>query len=163
MRPAIHHQDAVAGQHGREAVRDDERGAPLHQALERGLHQRLALGVERGGGLVEQQQRRVAQDRARDRDALALAARQRHAALADRRVVALRQALDELVGKRLLGRAPHVGVGRLRPAEPDVVGGGRTEHDGILRHQRDAPAQLHRVGIRDAHAVERNHAARDGS
>ena len=91
MRPLVEHQDAVAGQHGREPVRDHQRGAALHQPLERRLHQRLALGVERRGRLVEQQERRVAQDRARDRDALALAAGQRHAALADRRVVALRQ------------------------------------------------------------------------
>ena len=65
---------------------------PLHQPLQRLLHQRLAFGVERRGRLVEQQDRRVAQDGAGDRDALALAARQRHAALADLAVVALRQA-----------------------------------------------------------------------
>ena len=55
------------------------------------LHQRLALGVERAGRLVEQQDRRVAQDGAGDGDALALAAGQRHAALAEQGVVALRQ------------------------------------------------------------------------
>ena len=38
------------------------------------------------------------EQRARDRQALALAAGQRQAALADLRVVALRQARDELVG-----------------------------------------------------------------
>ena len=36
----------------------------------------LALGIERAGRLVEQQDRRVAQDGAGERDALALAARQ---------------------------------------------------------------------------------------
>ena len=116
---------------------------PCISRVERGLHQRLALGIERRGRLVEQQQRRVAQDRARDRDALALAARQRDAALADRRVVALRQPADELVGERELGR-------RARP--PRRVASGRPkrmfsrdragEHDGVLRHQRDARAQL---------------------
>ena len=72
--------------HRREPMRDHQRGASLHQPLERGLHERLALGIERRRRLIEQQQRRVAQDRARDRDALALAAGERHAALADRRV-----------------------------------------------------------------------------
>ena len=43
----VHHQDAVAGEHGREPVRDHQRGALRHQPLERGLHQRLALGIER--------------------------------------------------------------------------------------------------------------------
>ena len=70
----IHHQDAVAGQDGGEAVCDHQRGAMSHQLFERGLHQRLAFGVECGGGFIEQQQRRIAQDRASDRDALTLAA-----------------------------------------------------------------------------------------
>ena len=64
----------------------------LHQFLQRGLHQGFAFGIERRRGLVEQQQRRIAQDRAGDRDALALAARQRNAALADLGLKALRQA-----------------------------------------------------------------------
>jgi hypothetical protein len=64
---------------------------PCIRPFQRLLHQLLAFGVERRGRLVEQQDRRVAQDGAGDRDALALAARQHDAALADRRVVALRQ------------------------------------------------------------------------
>jgi hypothetical protein len=42
--------------------------------LERGLDQALGLGVERGGGLVEDQDRRVLQQRTGDGEALALAA-----------------------------------------------------------------------------------------
>ena len=53
-----------------------------HQPLERVLDQPLALGVERGRGFVEQQHRRIAQQRAGDGDALALAARQARAAFA---------------------------------------------------------------------------------
>ena len=59
---------------------------------------RLGFGVERRGRLVEQQDRRVLQHRARDRDALPLPAREPHAVLADQRVVALRQFADEAVG-----------------------------------------------------------------
>ena len=83
--------DAVGALHGRQAVGDDERRAVAHRRLERRLHHALALGVERAGRLVEQQQRRVLQHRARDRDALALAARQAHAALAEEGLVALGQ------------------------------------------------------------------------
>ena len=68
---------------------------PSHQRVERGLHRALALGVEGGGGLVEEQDRRVLQDGAGDGDALALAAGERHAALADHGGVALRQGADE--------------------------------------------------------------------
>ena len=65
----IHDQDAVGGADRGEAVGDDEGGAPLHQPVEGLLHLALALGVERRGRLVEEQDRRVLEDRARDGDA----------------------------------------------------------------------------------------------
>jgi len=50
----------------------------------------LGVDVERRGGLVEQQDRRVLQHRARDRETLALAGRELRTAFAERRVVAER-------------------------------------------------------------------------
>ena len=70
----VQHQNAVAGQNRRQPMRDHERGAAGHQPRQRALHQRLAFGIERRGRFIEQEKRRIAQDRARDRDALALAA-----------------------------------------------------------------------------------------
>ena len=89
---AVDDQDAVGADDGGEPMRDHQRRAALHQFGERRLHQRLVAGVERRGRLVEQQHRRVLEDRAGDGEALALAARQRHAALAEHGVVALRAA-----------------------------------------------------------------------
>ena len=57
------------------------------------------------GRLVEDQDRRVADDRARERDELALSGRQRRAALADLRVEALGQRLDEVERARDLAAA----------------------------------------------------------
>ena len=65
-------------------MRDDERRAVPHQVRQRLLHQPLGFGVERRGRLVEDQDRRVLQERPRDRQPLPLAARQPLAALADR-------------------------------------------------------------------------------
>ena len=73
---------------------------PWRSDLQAVLDQRLALAVEARRRFVEDQDARVGEDRARDRDALALAARQPHAALADDRVVALLERLDELVAVR---------------------------------------------------------------
>jgi hypothetical protein len=73
-------------------VGDDQGRPPDHQAIERGLDRRLVLGVDRRQRFVEQQDRRVAQQRARDREALALAAGEPHAAFADRGIPALRAA-----------------------------------------------------------------------
>ena len=61
---------------------------PCPQPVERPLDARFGLDVERAGGLVEDQDRRVLEDGARDGEALALAAGQRGAALADDEVVA---------------------------------------------------------------------------
>ena len=100
--PVLHDKDAVGLQHGGEAMRDDQRGAALHEMVKCFLHQLFAGRIERRGRLVEKQDRRVAQDGTGDRDALALTARQHHAALAELRVVALGQPANELVGERRL-------------------------------------------------------------
>ena len=125
-----------------------------HQPLERVLHHLLALGVQRAGGLVEQQQRRAAQDGARDGDALALAAGEPHAALAQGGVEAFGQAVEELGGKGGLGRGAHLGVAGLGPAVADVLQARCGEDHRLLRHQADAPAQRRRVGRGDVDAVE---------
>jgi hypothetical protein len=63
--------------------------------------------IERGRRLVEDQDRRVLQHRARNRHALLLAARQLQAALADRCLVTLRQTFDEVVNVRGARRRDH--------------------------------------------------------
>ena len=70
---AIEHDDAIGIHHGREPMGDDQRRALMHQPFERGLHQSLALGIERAGRFIEQQQGRAFQDRPRDGNALPLA------------------------------------------------------------------------------------------
>ncbi len=89
-RRASHH--AVGHVQQRRPVRDEDHGAPRREALHCFEHLLLGLSVEVGGRLVEQQQRRVAQERAGQRDALALAGRQPGAALAEDGVQAVRQA-----------------------------------------------------------------------
>ena len=52
-------------------VRDRDHGTALHQPLERLHHEFLGFGVERGSRLVQDEDRRVADDGAGDADALA--------------------------------------------------------------------------------------------
>ncbi len=80
---ALHHRDAVGVAHRREAVRDDQHRAARHQPLERALHDPLAFGIERARRFVEQQDRAIGEDRARDREPLPLPAGKPHAALAE--------------------------------------------------------------------------------
>ena len=144
IRPAIHDADQIGADHGREAVRDDDRGAAAHQTAQRRLHLPLRIGVERRGRLVEQQDRRVLQHRARDGDALPLAAREPDAVLADRRVVALRQVADEVVGARRARGGLDLGVGRAEPAIGDIGAHGVVEQADLLRR----PARPRRAARR---------------
>jgi hypothetical protein len=72
-------------------VRDGDRRAPSYDLRDRLADLRLGPRVQRAGRLVEYEDRRVAQQRARDREALTLATAHAHAALAEDRVVARRQ------------------------------------------------------------------------
>ena len=56
-------------------MRNDERRPVEHQRRERVLDQQLGLGIQRRGGLVQNQNRRVLQQRPRDGQPLALPAR----------------------------------------------------------------------------------------
>jgi hypothetical protein len=96
----VEHQDLVGVRDRREPVRDDDRGAPPEGRVECGLHERLVLGVEVTGRLVEDHDRRALEQHAGDRDPLLLSAREAIAALADDRVVSLGEPSLLWIGRR---------------------------------------------------------------
>jgi hypothetical protein len=98
MVAVLEHDDGVGQRDRREPMGDHERRAPGHDLAQRRLDLLLGRRVDRRRRVVEDEDARIGQERARDGDALALAAAQRQAALADARVVAVGQALDEVVG-----------------------------------------------------------------
>ena len=72
--PFVENADRVGVHHGCEPMRDHEhRLAPCERG-ERLLDERLVFRVGEGGRLIEHDDRRVFEDRARERDALALSA-----------------------------------------------------------------------------------------
>lgn len=83
---------------------DAEDGSVLLQPFEGGLHFAFALGIEGGGGFVENQDRRVAHEGAGDRKPLALTTRQRDATFTHRGIVALGHGRDEVVREGGPGR-----------------------------------------------------------
>jgi hypothetical protein len=113
----LEHDDAIGMDHGRQAVRDDDRGAAALDRFQRRLDIGLGAAVERAGRLVEDQDRRVLDQGARDRDALLLAARELQAALADAGVEAVGERLDE-AGDRGAARGGGDLVGNPAPSRP---------------------------------------------
>ena len=99
---------------GGQAVGDDERGPAAQQVRQGGLDQRLAGGVERAGGLVEDDQGRVLAEGPGDRQALAFALAELVAPLADDRRVALGQRRGEVVHQRGPGGGLDLRVARPR-------------------------------------------------
>src|SRR5579875_723545 len=84
----IDHQGEIGGEDGREAVRDGQRGAALHEWLQGGLNQALGVGIQRAGGLVQNEDTRIFKDHTRDGDALLLTTGELIAALTNDGIVA---------------------------------------------------------------------------
>ena len=116
-------------------MRDDDRGAPGAQPPQRGEHGLLRDRVERGRRLVEDQDRRVLQQRAGDAEPLALAARQRCRPL---RPSASRSrsaaATTNSCACAARAAASTSCVGGVEPAVADVVGDRAAEQHRVLRH-----------------------------
>src|SRR5438093_10250553 len=77
--PALDDDDPVGVADGGEAVGDHDRGAAGEQRRQRLLDPRLGAQVDGGGGLVEDQKARVCDERAGEREQLALAGREARA------------------------------------------------------------------------------------
>ena len=102
--------------------------------------------VQRRRRLVEDQDPRVLEQHAGDREALLLAARELVAALADDRVEAVGQLRDPVVDRGRAGRRLELRVGRLGPGEQQVLADRRVEQVRLLGHEPDEPRRATRAG-----------------
>ncbi len=139
-------------------MRREDCRAALHQALDGFLDNALAFRLNGGCGLVQQQNARVCQKGAGDRQPLPLAAGKLHAPLPNSRVVALRQSGDKFVGIGCARRCFHVAIGCLRPAIADVVPHRRGKQKRVLLHRSHLAAQAVLCYGAQIMAVDRNRA-----
>ena len=95
-------------------------------------------------------------DRAGDRDTLALAAGQPHAALTDHGVVALRKLGDEIVSVGGPRRGDDVRIRQALPAVGDVVADRHVEEHGVLRHDAEQRAVARLAEPADVPPVDRH-------
>ena len=94
---ALDHHQPVGSAERAQPVGNGDRGPALDEVFQRQLDFALGFRIDRRGGLVEDQDSRVDQQRPGDADPLALAAGEELPPLADQRIVAVGQAQDELV------------------------------------------------------------------
>ena len=128
---------------------DGDAAAPADRQDRLG-QRRVALGVEVGVGLVEDDEERVAIERAGQRDALALAGGERGAALADLRRVAVGEVKDEVMDARRLRRLDDLLRLRVRVETGDVLGDRAGEELDVLRQVADVLAERCRDAIAPA-------------
>ena len=84
------------------------------------LDKALVMGIEVGGGLVQDKDSRVLQERSGDGDTLFLTAREAIAPFANKSLVAFRKGLDQAVELGGLSSGPDVGLRRVRSSVEKV-------------------------------------------
>ncbi len=100
----VHHQNPIGPLDGGKAMRDDDRGAPLHQVIERLANTELGLGIDAGGGFVQDQVARIVRQRPGETDELFLARGKSAAALANSLLEAIRKRANKVEQIHTLGR-----------------------------------------------------------
>lgn len=85
----IEHDDLIRVENRRDTLRYHKTRPASHQVVERLLDRRFRLEIDAAGRVIENQQSRIEEQRARDRNALFLPTRQCCAAFTYRRVVAV--------------------------------------------------------------------------
>ena len=124
-----------------QAVGDRDRRPAVHQRFECGLHQSLGGGIQAGRSLVQDQDARVLQDHAGDRETLLLAARELVPALADDGVVAVGQLDDPVVDVRGPRSLIELVLRGVRPPVQQVPPDRGVEQVGLLRDDADQVAE----------------------
>ena len=136
-----HHQDLIRAADGGQAMGDGDGRAVFGQLGQALLDPALALVVERARGFIQNQDGRVFEEHARDRDALFLSAGQARAALPDKGVIAVRQALDKVMDIGLLGRVYILLQAGAGLAGGDIFPDGAAKQVYVLLHNTDLAAQ----------------------
>ena len=119
------------------------------------------MGVERRCRLVQQQDRRVLQNGARNRNPLFLPAGEFKAAFPHHGSVALRQFTNEFVDLGKPRRLPYRSIVAADAAIGDVVAHGIVEQHRILRNDADCGAQGRLGHIADILPIDRHAAIAD--
>ena len=140
---------------------DDERRPALHQPRHRPLDEHLGPRVDRRRRLVEDEDRRVGEERPGDRQELLLAGREVRRVVVDDRVVAVGQRPHEVVDVGGLGGGQDLVLGRVEPAVGDVLADRAVEQPRVLEDHPELAAQVVAGQLAGVDAVDRDPPAVD--
>ena len=137
----LQHDDTIRVAHGGQPVCDDDAGAPRQRTRQRGLDFALGETVDVRRRLVEHQNAGIRHDGAREAQQLALTDGNIHAALTEDRIVAVRQAFDEIMRADGLGGTDHLVARRVLAVIADIFQHGAGEQERFLQHHGDMTAE----------------------
>src|SRR5690606_3953011 len=121
-------------------------------------HDRLAVRVERAGRLVEDEDLRIGDQRAGDRDALALPAGKIRGAFLQHRIQPAGQTRDELLRAGHPRGRNNLIDRRIGLRRGNVFGDGAAKQETLLQDDADTAAQVHEVDFAKVEAVDSNDA-----
>jgi len=132
----FHDENEVGVLYRRESVRYDERGTSFHEFVHCLLDEYLRPRVDGRGSFVEYEHRRVFYHGSRYRDELLLSLR-KVGFVVEKRIVAFRQRVDEVVDIRKRASALDLFVADARFAIDDILANGAFEYPSILKYHAE--------------------------
>ena len=162
MRPAfddlsfVEHQNFIGVLHGGKTVRDHQNRLFLRQLFKGELNLMFVLSARKSGCFIQNDDRRVFQNGARQRDALIFAAGEVSAAVSYNGVKPLREASDDFPALGGLGGAQNLLPRGVRPCGANVFQHRILEQPGILEHKGDLIHQRLLSDLPYIHAAHQN-------
>ena len=150
----VHDDDPVGILDGGKPVGHDQGGAALHELAQRILNEGLRLGVDVGGGFVQNQHGGLEGQRPCKGQQLPLSGGEGRAPLDDLAVVAVFQMGNEGVGVDIFGRLHDLLIGDALLVQPDIALHIAGEQEHILQHLPHAGAQICQPDLPHIHAVD---------
>ena len=114
---------------------------PFISSRHRLLNLHLGTGIDAAGRLIQNQDLRIRQERARNRQQLLLTLRDVGRLLIENGVIALRQRPDKVVGVGRFGRLDNLLFRGILASIGDIVANGSVEEPRILQHHAEHAAQ----------------------
>src|SRR3954469_23112583 len=139
---ALEHEHRVGRYQHREAVGNDDESAAFGNPQQICIDDRLAFSIEGAGRLVEDQDARIPDQRARYRQSLPLTARKVCRAFLDVGLVASRQMFDDLFRAGQPGSEYDVFETRIGLCRGNCLADRTTKQEAVLQHPSQAQSQM---------------------
>src|SRR5215207_3406630 len=155
-RPRLQPDDFVDELQALRAMGDEQDGPPVN-SREQIANERLGgLGIEVRGRFVQDQHRGLGEESPRERKALALAARELHPLLSDRRLDPGRKRAGSVRQLRTAKRVPELLVACIRTSDGEIRPNRRVEEMGVLAREREFGPDVVLAIVAEVAAGDRN-------